>query len=606
MTRFKFMVRLVAMILLIAAFQIGSMEILIFHIMDPDWNEVWVMMNAPGYVVAILLGTFTLITYFYVKPLPDFLARTGRGEGVSESDVRRVQNRGLNFPYFMAVFGFPFYMAGGYWGVRVVGARLGWPESVAWYGLLSGTISAFLASPLCVYAYGWVAEPVIRMAGGHAPGLAPSRVEGMRLSVRTKLVATIFVLAVGIASYPMVVGYSQSRVMYDFAQDREGARAPGSLVRPEAEHQPLLEFFRDRMAVQARIYLTLFALTCLASLALAYLTAREITTPILLVRDEAARISQGGYDRPVALVRNDEFAELGVAINRMTDTIIGQVREMEAVVEALRGGVRSIDQTARTVLDISSEQAAGATEQASAVQESSTIAQQIVASAGQIEERAAVMGKVAASTADACREGDQKLAEARKGFGEITEQVDRVWSAMENLQDRFQETYKIVELMDDVAEQIELLSLNAALEAAGAGEAGKRFSVVAQSTRRLAQRSADSAREIRGLLEVIQNATLEVSGFAAVSRERVGKGGTDIDQVGAALANISLLAGSTAGATREITLSTRQQTTASDQLARSIFEVQEVAQKVEQGARQIQEAIAGLESLSRSLHQKSG
>jgi methyl-accepting chemotaxis protein len=181
------------------------------------------------------------------------------------------------------------------------------------------------------------------------------------------------------------------------------------------------------------------------------------------------------------------------------------------------------------------------------------------------------------------------------------EQVAAILAAMRELEDRFQAIYKMVAMTGEIAEQTELLALNAALEAAGAGLAGQRFMVVADATKRLANRAAEASREIRELVQTIQQATMKTIRIAEGGQDKVAAGGGVMAEAMEAIRSISALADSTSRAVGEITLSTRQQTTGAEQLAGSVAEVHEVARKVEAGAKEIQAAITELQSFAETL-----
>lgn len=562
----------------IALFQIAAMEFMIIQIMRPTFEEMTVMAIAPGPVVNVLLGSFMVITYLYVRPLPLYLKALSKGQTPDLDHIRRVHDRGLNYPYFMAFFALPFYMVGGYWGTKLVCKALEWPERLMFYGFLGGIMSALLAAPMSIYAYHWLTEPVIQLAAEKAKGLSPARQAGWRIPVRAKLIVSIFTLVMAVGSYFALVAFSQVDPQLGRAV---GAGTSGIIT----------------------IYWSLLAVASALALILAVLASNEITRPFNILQKVTDRVSRGEYDQPVRLVGNDETVELGAAFNRMLETIREQMDAMTGVVGNLRGGIEQVDEAVNTILSICSEQSTGATEQASAVQESSSIAEEIVATARQIAGRARAVDDVASSSLSACQDGESKLGEARSGFEAIADQVRSYQAAMKELEDRFLDTYKIVEWIEDVSEQTELLALNAALEAAGAGVEGKRFQVVAQANRRLALRSEEAAKEIRSLIETIQTATLESMRIAQGGGEKISSGSAAITAAVKALNHISGFARSTSTSVKEITMSTDQQSQASEQLASSIDEVRKVARKVEDGAHQIENAISELRDFADSLRQ---
>ncbi len=568
---------MIVLILSIALFQILAIEFLMYHMMRPSLEEILVMINAPGPLVASLLASFTILIYLYVRPLPNFLAAINKDEEPSRDLIRQVLNRGMNFPYFMAAFAFPFYMTGGYLGAWIVAGKLGWPGEIMVYGFIGGIISALLAVPLSISAYSWLANPVIYAAASMDPDLAPAGAAGLRISLKTKFTIILLSMVTAVAAYIAVVGHQQSSMIADAAAAGED---PGSIMI---------------------VYVSLLAVACGLAYIVAFFAGRDFSNPIMVLKSAAEKIEEGEYKEPVRLITNDEMGDLGATINQMMQTIVGQMKAMESVVEALGQGVKRIDGTVTTMLAISADQASGATEQASAVQQSSSIAEQIVSTAKQIAERARTVQDVASRTLSACRDGEGNLKKALSGFDAIIEHMNSITVAMDNLEARFMETMKIVELMQDIADRTELLAINAALEAAGAGQEGKRFGVVAQATRNLALRSEEAAEEIKELVEAIQRSTGESIEVFQQGSTKVEQGGRFIRDLSAAFKNISSFAESTSAAVQEITLSTNQQSTASEELAASVQGVKEVAAKVEQGARRIDSAMTELREFADGL-----
>jgi methyl-accepting chemotaxis protein len=315
----------------------------------------------------------------------------------------------------------------------------------------------------------------------------------------------------------------------------------------------------------------------------------------------ARRIAEGQMEAEVQLVSTDEFAVLAQTFNQMAFRIKSHWGEVQRLADNLHQAVRQLDSTSNVILSVSTEQSSGATEQASAVAEASAIAQEIVSTAKQIAERAGRVDEVSAGTLEACKGGKQQLQAAVAGFENIREQMTSITTAMERLEDRFREMDKITAIIEDVAEQTELLALNAALEAAGAGEQGRRFGVVAQATRRLANRATEATVEIRELLGSLRDATLKALQMVERGQTTVETGRTLIDGVAQSIEQISAQAQDTSTAVREISISTQQQTSASEQMAHAIGEVNEVAKQVAEGAKEIERTFGDLTKFTESL-----
>ena len=540
-------------------------------------------------------------------PILRFLRDLKRGLRPDAAQLMKVEDTCLNLGYKLALLGLLFFALSTPVTLSAGVRALGWPASTVLYGLATGTVAGLLLFPYGMILSLYVIRPILDYTAGQ--GSALSRQGGRRLSLRVKIILTFIALINAVLIYSSTVGYSQTlSVLENMKRMEREFVAPErqALLADTIEHKldPRVcssAFFENRLGDLRAFYLGLIAVAALITFALSWMIAGEITRPLRKIVASAERIAQGRTDLHLAIVTNDELGSLGHALNGMTSAIVGSVKLMEEAVRSIGQGVEKVDQTVKTILAISTEQSTGATQQASAVQQSSSIAEEIVVTARQIADKAKSVDLVATETVDACSEGEGKLGEVQQSFKDIALQVDEIRSSMRELQERFQETYKIVQLMEDMADQTELLALNAALEAAGAGEHGRRFSVVAEATRRLAARSAQSAQEIKALIETIQRATVETTAAAEGGKAKVDAGAADIAEVVQALHKIKDHAAVTSRSVREITVSTNQQSSASEQLAASIGEVREVAARVEEGAKEIETTVTDLRDFSESL-----
>jgi len=608
MSGLKFFGRLLSVILPVVSFHIMGIELLLYFVMAPTVDEFKLMLIHPLPLATSLVFAYCVIVYFYSRPIRLFLNADGRGEGLDESRLQPVQDRCINLSYFLAALSFPAYIIGGAGGVLIIGPRLGWPQEIFFYGFLAGIIAGLLTIPMSVYASAWAVRPVLERTMALSPDFDAARTAGLKVSLRIKFVMIVIVMVVGITGYAVILGYSQTNAvlknmekMEQLLPSSDAAKLVDEIERTSDPRIRSSRYFRSRMGSLKIFFVGLMFVGTVLALIVSIAAAGETTRPLRILRNVAERVREGHYDEPIRFVANDELSELGAVLNRMMETIKGQMRDMESVVENLQGGVRRIDETVNTILEVSADQSSGATQQASVVQEAFSIAEQIVATAKQIAERAKMVDDVAGSTLSACKDGEMKLNQAREEFQGIAQEVESIRGTMKKLDERFQEIYKIMKWMGEMSEQTDILALNASLEAVGAGDRGQRFMVVAQATRRLASRSAEATKEINALVETIQESTMEAKMVAEKGGERVVAGGYAIGEVTEALKNISTFAGSTSMAASEITHSTGQQTTASEQLAGAVSEVLEVAKKVENGAKGIETSIAGLGNFAEKL-----
>lgn len=247
------------------------------------------------------------------------------------------------------------------------------------------------------------------------------------------------------------------------------------------------------------------------------------------------------------------------------------------------------------------QQASGAREQASSMGEISTTISELLATSRQIAESAQRVAGIAGQSAKAAQTGGQTVEGAQESVAAIRRQVDLIVSHMLELGRKSQQIGGVLEIINELAEQTNILSINASVEAAGAGEAGRRFAVVADEIRKLADRVGGSTKEIRGLIEEVRaavNTTVMATEGGAKAAEA---GSRQFGEVSAAFKNISGLVGTSTEAAREIELSTKQQATAVEQVNVAISNVAQATRETESSATQTLQTAVELTTLAKDL-----
>ena len=608
MTRTRFIVKLLAIILLITNSQAVAIELLFYFVMNPSRQELLLMAKIPALDVIAINLIYILLAFILSRPILRFIDEVQSGAAPSEEQIKAARDRSMDLPYWLGAMSFCFFVFGSTLITWRSLPALGWPSHTLAYGFLGGMASGLLAIPLYIFSGGWLTGEVIRKTIEFSPADKTAVLAGRKRSLRTKIVLVVVSMVISATGYTAIVGYSQAASLLDNMRRIEELLPESEraqlVSRPENAADPRIrrsDFYASRMGDLKVFYLSLTLLASSIAILLAVAASQGVIQPLRLLLKVAERGRKGNYEEPIRMVNNDELAELGMAINSMMMTIKAHVRTIEGVLDQLKVGSRRLEDSVRTVGAISQDESRGAAEQTRAVQDATTITEEIVVTAREIAGRARQVEDLAKNTLSSSREGEDKLTEAWSKFEGIVELVDSFQAAMVEVEDRFLATYKIVEWMEEVAEQIELLALNASLEAAGAGESGKRFAVVAEATHQLAQRSGQAVQEVRELIAGIQEATRSTTQVALSGKEKVGAGGSSIEQVGVVLKTISDYAGSTSNAIIEISQSTQEQSSASEQLAEVFARIQMVASKVEEGARQIDLAIKEIMEFTNSL-----
>ncbi|HEY2393381.1 MAG TPA: CHASE3 domain-containing protein [Candidatus Angelobacter sp.] len=263
--------------------------------------------------------------------------------------------------------------------------------------------------------------------------------------------------------------------------------------------------------------------------------------------------------------------------------------------------VRHVQSSSVELQATANQQASGAKESSTAMNEITTTISELMATSRQIAESAQQVAHVAEETSKAARSGDQTVERAHESVSSIKRQVDLIVTHMLDLGKKSQQIGGILEIINELAEQTNILAINATIEAAGAGDAGKRFAVVADEIRKLADRVGGSTKEIRTLIEEIRAAVNTTVMATEGGTKAVDLGARQFAEVTTALKQITSLLGTTTEAAREIGLSTKQQATAVEQVNVAIASVATATRETETGLSQTLQTATQLTGLSREL-----
>ena len=263
--------------------------------------------------------------------------------------------------------------------------------------------------------------------------------------------------------------------------------------------------------------------------------------------------------------------------------------------------VRHVQSSAAELQAAANQQVTSAKEQATAMNEISTTISELLATAKQIAESSRRVSSIAADTASTAQSGDQTVERTNEAIRNIQRQVDLIVSHMLDLGKKSQQIGSILDLINELAEQTNILAINATIEAAGAGENGKRFAVVAEEIRRLADRVGTSTKEIRQLIEDVRSAVNRTVMTTESGNKAVDAGARLFGEVTASFGQIGGMVGTTTEAAREIELSTKQQSTAVEQVNVAIANVAQATRETETISGQTLQTAGELSKLSRDL-----
>ena len=247
------------------------------------------------------------------------------------------------------------------------------------------------------------------------------------------------------------------------------------------------------------------------------------------------------------------------------------------------------------------QQATGAKETATAMSEVTTTMTELLATSRQIMESAQQVAHIAEETAGAARAGDQTVITTQESIESIRRQVNVIVSHMLDLGKKSQQIGSVLDIINELAEQTNILSINATIEAAGAGEQGKRFAVVGEEIRKLADRVGGSTKEIRALVEEIRGAVNTTVLATEGGSKAVDAGLRHFEEVTRGFKQIAGLVVTTTQAAREIELSTKQQMSAVEQVNSAIGGAAQASRENEASSAQTLQTANQLAHLSYDL-----
>ncbi len=366
---------------------------------------------------------------------------------------------------------------------------------------------------------------------------------------------------------------------------------------------------------------------------------RHLATKLAVLAETIETRRKGGLEAALKVIQSDRGKEAMDAIRR----IVGEAKDEEralleqrnaAVAEAARqlnmtviggfaiaviaslgiaivisltlskqiGSAATHIQSSSTELQaVASQQASGMKEQVSSMTEITTTIRELLSTSRQIAESAQRVVRMADAASGAALSGDKIVSAAQGSIDAIKRQVDLVVAHMLELGKRSQQIGSVLEIVNELLEQTNILAINATIEASGAGDHGRRFSAVADEIRKLSDRVGGSAKEIRGLVDEVRaavNATVMATEGGA---KAVDAGTREFHEVTQSFKRITTELVTTAQAAREIELSTKQQTSAVEQVNVAIANVAQASKETEASATQTLQTASQLTSLSRDL-----
>jgi methyl-accepting chemotaxis protein len=308
----------------------------------------------------------------------------------------------------------------------------------------------------------------------------------------------------------------------------------------------------------------------------------------------AARVSEGDLTVRVSSNGDGSLGKLSTDLNDMVSALAqlsGQVRE----------GVQSITSATSEILAAVSQHTASATEQSAAINETSTTVDEVRAAAEQSAGKSREVAERSQSSVQVSDEGTRAMETIAGAMGEIRERVQAIARDILTLAEQSQQIGEITTTVNDLADQSNILALNASIEAAKAGEHGKGFSVVADEVRNLAEQSKQATEQVRTILRDVEKAN-SAAVLATEEGTKVVERGLELStRAGEIIESLTDTIRGAAQAAQQIAASAQQQNVGMDQIAHAMKDVSEGTSQFVAGAQQSQQAAEDLNDLSQRL-----
>jgi len=363
----------------------------------------------------------------------------------------------------------------------------------------------------------------------------------------------------------------------------------------ESSAQTAVEISNREVEETIQIFAVTGVIVISISIAMVLLLNRVIAVPLRMVSGIAERVASG--DLTVTLPAENRSDEVGV----LAQTFRRMVESLRNLTIEIREGTNVLAASASEIVATTTQVASGAAETATAVSETTTTVEEVKKTAELSSDKARYVSETAQKAMQVSQTGKQAVELSIEGVSRVRQQMEVLAQSIVRLSERGQAIGEVIATVNDLAEQSNLLAVNAAIEAAKAGEQGKGFGVVAQEIKSLAEQSKQATSQVRTILGDIQKATSASVLAAEQGSKAVESGVKQSMEAGEAIKALAQSIAEAAQAATQIAASSRQQQVGMDQVAQAMDNIQQATSQNMAGTKQAETAAHNLSELGQKL-----